>query len=454
MAVTVRKKILIVEDDGPTRRLLSLLCQQNGYIPVECGSARSVRESTDFSWGELEAMVLDLGLPDADGFDLLREVLGKDPELPCFVLTMRDSARAAVECLKAGAVDYFTKPFDPAQLFQAIRNASASAAEDSGQMHLPYSPSGDFQWPSAVGKRSHEDAVKASRSSAPVLVIGEVGTGKASVARMIHGIQKKPEGLFRVVNAAAYDSDALRAEIFGIDSDATARTRRGQVELAAGGTLYIDAVESLSLAIQVELNEMLETDRFKRFGAECFIAARCQVICATTIDLEKEVEAGRFRHDLLLRLKSSIVYLAPLKARIEDMPVFCELFLSKILVRDKRPRLKMSEAAKALLLKYSWPGNLDELNHALEHACRHCGGGDILPKHLPHYARKRSRGRNAMHEPVLGSSSIGDVERASLIAALTLCKGNRRLVAERLGVSLRTIYNMIERHQLRGWLRS
>ena len=431
--------------------LLSLLCERHGLVPIAC-------ETVHAAWPVLKegvaALILDLGLPDADGVGFLRDVLEDQPELPCFILTVRDSARAAVDCLKAGARDYFTKPFDPVNLFQAIRGAIRGA----GGLGMARSLSGalaggDFQWSSTAGNRVDAAAVEAARSSGPVLLTGEPGTGKSALARMIHHLGDAAQEQFRAIDAEVMKPEALQAELFGVDGRASEPPKQGLVELAGGGTLYIAAVEKLAPEVQAGLLEMLETGKFRRMHARCFVNSGCRIICGSSVDLEAEVKAGRFRKDLLFWLRAPGIHLEPLRGRIEDLPVFCEMLLTRILVRDKRPRLSLSESALQMLLKYHWPGNLDELNHALESACARCSGNQLRVRHFPDYARCSSSSLKASGEPVLGSSSIDDVERASLVAALSICKGNRRLVAERLGVSRRTIYNMIDRHKLRGVLR-
>lgn len=435
-----------MEDDEPTRLLLSVFCGRNGYLPVACGS---LREARGLSNQNFVAIILDLGLPDGDGIAFLQEVLSSEPDLPCIVLTMRDSARTAVDCLKTGALDYFIKPFDPEEVFEALRRVTTLSSGKHGvrddlQLHGAVPP-----WLSLAGSLSHATAVEASKNLSPVLLTGEAGTGKESMARMIHGLGVNAKSKFVSVSAEAMDSEAFRAEVFGVDADSFGRPKRGHLELTENGTLYILGVEKLTLAVQVELLGFLESGHFQRLGSGCYTNANCRVIVGSSVDLEPEVKVGRFRRDLFFQLGAPGICLEPLRHRIEDMPAFCDLLLTRIALRDKRRKRNLSEVALKVLLKYSWPGNLDELKHALEFACARCDGAEILAKHLPQNVQRSRFARKTAMVPVLGSSSIGDVERASLISALALCKGNRRLAAERLGVSMRTIYNMIDRHQLR-----
>ncbi len=441
-------RILIVEDDVSTRRILSLFCSQQGFQPLECScSADALRLIEE----PVLAVILDLGLPDGDGVELLRKVLEEKPWVPCFILTARDSARVAVECIKAGARDYFTKPVDLAALFSAICDAVKrlnSAAPNT--VDSPLASSKDSGWLSKAGRESHVSFLNATASDQPVLMTGEAGTGKVRFAGMIHEAGVNAQGPLRILRIGDPGIGCVEAALFGSAGGGGENPVRGELQRSAGGTLVIHGLEHLSQPLQSKLAEVLNSGQFQQPGSKMTFPVSCRIICTASADLAAEAAVGRFSKKLWFSLKPMHIPLPSLRRRIEDLPVFCEQFITSFCVAAKRPRLSISAPAMEVLLQYDWPGNLDELRHCIEAACRNTEGSIIGTADCPSYLwdpAKRGEGSSAL---VVGSARIEEMERASLVAALALCAGNRRLVAKRLGVSLRTVYNMLKRHHLAG----
>ncbi len=441
-------RILIVEDDVSTRRILSLFCSQQGLQSLECScSADALRLIEE----PVLAIILDLGLPDGDGVELLRKLLKEKPWVPCFILTARDSARVAVECIKAGARDYFTKPVDLAALFSAICDAVKrvnSVAPDL--VDSPFASLKSANWLSKTGRESHALVSNAALSDQPILITGEPGAGKVRFAKMIHEAGVNPKGPLRILRIGDPGIKCVEAALFGRCGGAAENPVRGELQRSAGGTLLIHGLEDLSQPFQSKIAEILNIGQFQQPGSKMIFPVSCRIICTASVDLAGEAAGGRFSKKLWFSLKPMHIRLLPLRRRIEDLPVFCEQFITSFCVAAKRPRLSISAPAMEVLLQHDWPGNLDELRHCIEAACRNTKGSIIGTADCSSYLwdpAKRGEGSSAI---VVGSARIEEMERASLVAALALCAGNRRLVAKRLGVSLRTVYNMLKRYDLAG----
>ena len=441
-------RILIVEDDLSTRRILSLSCSQQGFQPLECSSSADALRLIE---EPVLAIILDLGLPDGDGVELLRKVLEEKPWLPCFILTARDSARVAVECIKAGARDYFTKPVDLAALFTAIRDAVKrvnSVAPDTADS--PLASLKDCGWLSKTGRESHALVLNTTASDQPVLMTGEAGTGKVKLAGMIHEAGVNANGPFRVLRLGDPGIGCAETALFGRAGGADENPVRGELQRCSGGSLLIHGLEHLSQPLQSRLAEVMACGQYQQQGSKMILSVSCRIICTASVDLAHEAAADRFSKKLWFSLKPMHIPLPPLRRRIEDLPVFCEQFITSFCVAAQRPRLAISAPAVEVLVQYDWPGNLDELRHCIETACRNAAGSMIGTADYPAYLWDPAKRGDVSSALVVGSSRIEEIERASLVAALSLCAGNRRLVAQRLGVSLRTVYNMLKRYHLAG----
>lgn len=438
--------VMIIEDDDSTRQILSLACSSHGYTPLSCASGEEALERVSRS---ISAIILDLGLPDIDGPRLLQKLLGELPWVPCFILTATDSARVAVDCLKAGARDYFTKPVDLQRLFEAVGESTQAVSpklqslSEMSSLFVSHQ-----QWKSEAGRQVHNLALEAAALGVPVLISGEHGSGRMTQARMIHGSGPNHAGPLHVFNAANPSESCLDTALFGRSGVLEGPPTRGLFQRCAGGTLVIAAVDKMCLPLQARLAKALVSGRYQQKGSSTYFPIQCRVVCTTSADLEAESNNGQFSKKLWLILKGMHIRMPSLKNRIEDIPILCARFLTDLCVANQVPRPEIPASTMNLLLNYHWPENLDELRHCMETAHASCKGRLIAPSDLPRHLWNPDARREFTDHPVLGSSKIDDVERASLVAALSLSKGNRRLAAQRLGVSLRTIYNMIRRHKL------
>lgn len=435
-----KPRLIVVEDDPTTADLISHAALKEGYVPVVCATAQ---DACAAKLGEASAAILDLQLPDGDGFDVLSFARRHHPDLPCFVLTARDSAESAVSALKAGACDYFTKPFDPARLFASMREI-VGVAPAKPQSSEPL-VGGDWRSSAMIGLE--RAAAAAATVHSPVLLVGEPGCGKRSLAASIHARSRRAAHPFASVDARSADPAALEQELFGGEvrqSSGRSTLKRGKIEITHGGTLFIQNIELLSPPLQGRLLDALEM----RTEASQAPWSDFRLIASSETTLQSQVDAGTFRRDLFFRLAITILHVPRLRDIPEDLLVWCDRLLTEICLTLRCRRPHLTRGAKEALLDHPWPGNLDELRQVLEHAVSRAKSGIIGLEELPPGLSSPASPEGSDH--LIGFARIDDLERAALVAALDACNGNRRRAAKRLGVSIRTIYNMIDRHALRS----
>ncbi len=414
-----------------------------------CGDVRSAEAAARS--GRFGAALLDLNLPDGDGLTLLGKIRKQSPDLACFILSVRDKAADAVAALKIGALDYFTKPFEPATLFASIQSAMRRNSRPTHPASVAaQAPS--TMWRSTAMREVHQLAQKAARSDVSVLLTGETGCGKGVLANLIHRGSARATRPFITISCPTIPAELLESELFGHErgafTGAQAR-KRGKIEMVDGGTLFLDEIGDLPLMLQPKLLEVLQTRNFYRVGSEQPLGSDFRLICATNIDFAQAVRNGTFREDLYYRINVLPIRVPPLRERGEDIPLLCDLILAEICVRDKIRRPMITKQAMEVLLDYHWPGNVRHLRHVIERACAIGENGIIGCDELPEELTKRQAEPSAS-ALTLGFASKDELLRANLIAALDACGGNRRRAAKRLDVSLRTVYNLIDRFGLRS----
>jgi DNA-binding NtrC family response regulator len=433
-------RILIIDDDLTTSELLAHYASLHGLNPFVCSSYEAAAK---LDWTNFEAALIDLALPDGDGFDLLRHARKHHRDLPCFVLTSLDSADSAVAALKSGAIDYFTKPFDHSRVFSSVRATLPPSRDEPRQ---PFQQA--VEWKSKIMSAAHRSALKAAGNDLPVLIVARPGSGRRAFAQTIHSRSRRAKHPFISVDAAAFDGSGLDLELFGGETANPAGRfvrKRGKIEMCHGGTLFIQEIDRLSLQQQRRLFDMLE--QLPEAGQPAWCDFR--LIASSRSALDHELLQGSFRSDLFYRLCNSRIPLPCLNEAPEDIPTWCDRLLTEICLRLRKRRPQFSKGAMEAMIDYGWPGNLDQMRQTLETIVTgHKNaiiGLDDLPLEIAHGAS----GAPLESPPqIIGLARIDDLERASLLAALETCHGNRRRAAKRLGVSLRTIYNMISRHNL------
>lgn len=433
---TAEFSVLVVEDDPVAAGILHEVLLNHGItthtFPRGHDALRELRANPLYG-----AMLIDLSLPDMDGIEVLREARRISSRLPCFILTARDQVESAVIAMKAGASDYLTKPFDITRLVQALRGAIMTAAA-SGDLERVATP--ETHWKSAAMREALRLASRAAQSDRPVMLIGPPNSGKNSLARQIHSHSHHADDGFHSIDLAALAPGQAETDLFGGDLSETRMQdlhQQGCLDRLRKGTLCLSDIELLRPAAQHALLHWLENDGA---GAYC-----CRLITSTNADIESLVTQERFRSDLWYALSIHRIDLPPLAARIDDIPQLCEDIITSICVKRRLRRPTLTRKALDAIRAHDWPGNLSELHSALEHAVASTTDGLISPADLPPLGGRKPDGNT----PETSLPSIEEITKAALISALEATGGNRRMVAEQLRVSLRTVYNMIRRYGLK-----
>lgn len=439
-------RVLVVDDDEDLCFALGTLLRRHGYEVEVAGTGADALAAVRAR--SFDVALLDLGLPDRPGLEVLAEVLRLDGALPVVVLTGRDEAASAVGALRAGAFQYLTKPTASDEIVLSVEHARERArlarkVEAQARMDLDAGVGESWAFRRAL------DDVRAAAAAprTPVLIRGESGTGKERCSRLIHAYSDRANAPFVTVNAACFSPSLLESELFGHEAGAFTGARgqkRGVFELAAGGTLFLDEVGELPLDLQPKLLRVLEGHPFRRLGGEREIRADVRLVSATHRALDQEVEAGRFRLDLYHRLRVVEIALPPLRARGDDIALLARHFVARIAAELGRPPLGITPAAVAALRGYAWPGNVRELRNVLERAIVLRRSGDVdlgdLPKEVVAAAPPASV-TERLAEP-MSPARLVPLEEAiqqHVVAVFRACGNNLSRAARALGVSRMTL---------------
>ena len=367
-------RILIIDDEPLMRISIADALKAEGY---QVKVAATGSEGVDCIRKEqFNIIISDLRLPGLDGLQVLQTCKEVSARTGVIVITAHGSVETAVEAMKMGAYDYITKPFSMDELLLIVKRLVKMLELEDENRSLREELEGRFSFKGILGKNEKmrevlEKIKLVAPSDSTILIIGESGTGKEVVANAIHHNSSRREGPFIRVSCAALPESLLETELFGHEKGAftgALRQRKGRFELAHHGTLFLDEIGEISQVVQVKLLRVLQQRHFDRVGGTSTIEVDVRLVCATQRDLKKEVQSGRFREDLYYRLIVVPVYLPPLRDRKEDVLLLAEHFLEKFGNRmGKRPGT-LSEEAKGMVLRYSFPGNVRELENTIERA--------------------------------------------------------------------------------------
>jgi DNA-binding NtrC family response regulator len=434
-------RILVLDDDPLLRSILVERLERSGYEVVPAGTLAEARRAVQEAPADIA--LLDIMLPDGKGIDLI-EGFEQGYGIPCIMMTSNATVSSAVKALQLGARDYLEKPFSLDRLesviaatlevtrlrreIRALRDASGARGDMLGR-----SPA--MRDVFALVERV------APADSATVLLLGETGTGKGLLARLIHRLSPRAGGPFVNITATALTETVMESELFGHEKGAftDARTqKRGLVELADGGTLFLDEVGELSLRLQSKMLQFIEEKTFRRVGGNRDLRVDIRMLAATNRDLDREVADGRFRSDLLYRLRVFPITLPPLRTRTGDIPILAASFLDHFNREFGRRLTGLAPDALQVLEHHPWPGNVRELRNAIERAVLLAEGPEIHARDLPADLLVGSGAPDPAQ--ALSSMNLESIERTLLERALADARGNLTEAGRMLGLS---------RHQMR-----
>jgi DNA-binding NtrC family response regulator len=436
--------VLVVDDDTTVRETLVEFFETFGHTARAAGTATDARRMA--AEHAPDVVLLDLRLPDASGLVLLDALRADDPDVGVIVLSGFADVRSTVGAMQRGAVDVLEKPVDLEALAAAVQRAS-----ERGRLRQ------ELAVLRARDRQTEADSAAASRTlprtfaelielaarnpDAPVLLQGETGTGKGYVARQIHDRSERRDAPFVEINCASLTSTFFESELFGHERGAftDARTaKRGLLEVAGSGTVFLDEVAEMPLEVQPKLLKVIEEHAFRRLGGTTSLRSSARLVVATNEPLAAAVEARRFRADLYYRLQVLTILLPPLRERREEIPVLARALL---------PRgAQLGDAAEQALLAYPWPGNIRELRNTLWRASILAEGGLIAPSHLG--LTSASDGGESLASGPNSVRTLADAERAAISAALAAAGDNRTRAAELLGIARSTLVEKLKRLSL------
>ncbi|MCX8085307.1 MAG: sigma-54 dependent transcriptional regulator [Rhodocyclaceae bacterium] len=450
-------RVLVVDDEADIRELFDMTLARMG---LECDCASSIADARQHLLTQRYGLCLtDMRLPDGSGLELVKLIGERYPELPVAVITAHGSMENAVAALKAGAFDYLSKPVSLMQLRTLVKSALALPEGKGGSKERMPELLGNS--PPMVEVRAL--IAKVAKSEAPVYISGESGSGKELAARLIHRESVRRDKPFVAVNCGAIPENLMESEFFGYRKGAftgAETEREGFFQAADGGTLFLDEVADLPLSMQVKLLRAIQEKRVRRIGATSEEPVNVRIICATHKDLKRQVEAGRFRQDLLFRINVIEIPMPPLRECREDIPLLAESILSRLAQANHQPKPSLTPAALDALQRYAFPGNVRELENILERALALHEGPAIdvadLQLQSPAFGLAAEPVDNASPTEAAASGGIDfrnqtlqdyldAQERRAILDVLERTRYNRTAAARILGVTFRSLRYRMER---------
>ncbi|MBI1283907.1 MAG: response regulator [Thiobacillus sp.] len=450
------RQILVVDDEPKMRRVLEIMLQKMGHRVISAGNGVEALEV--FRAQAVDLVITDLRMPEMDGIELLAQLRAQESEVPVMVITAHGTIETAVSAMKHGACDYLLRPFDIDVVEHAVERvlSDAELARQNAFLRQEVNRGWDaFIGTSAPMRAVYELIQRVGPSKASVLITGETGTGKELAARAVHNASPRHDKLFVPINCAAIPADILESELFGYEKGAftgAAKERIGKFELADGGTIFLDELTEMPMALQAKLLRVLQENTIERLGGNRVINLDIRVIAATNRDPLESVREGKLREDLYYRINVFSIELPPLRRRVEDISGLVEHFIAKHGHSNADTRL--SPAALERLQGYAWPGNVRELENMVERALILSGGGLLDVQHFmiesrPADVRPKTTARPAegTRPPPALNQAVEDLEARLIDEALAQSEGNKAKAAALLDISERTLWYKLKKYR-------
>jgi DNA-binding NtrC family response regulator len=439
-------KILIVDDELIMRESLAGWLQRDGHTIQTAPSGEEALEKLKDA--RFDIMLVDIKMEGISGLEVLEQVKESDPDVAVVMITAYGSIPTAIEAMKNGAYDYMLKPFDPNELGVLIEKIIRYQDQEREMLFLREEHKERTRFESMIGQsKPMQDIFNLICDVAPmdstVLITGETGTGKGLAAKAIHTNSPRCNGPFVTVNCGAIPEHLMETELFGHQKGAftdAKETKKGRLELAHDGTIFLDEVGEIGMRMQIDLLRVIEDRVFYRVGGTQPLEVDFRVIAATNRNLEKAIKDGSFREDLFYRLNVISMKMPALNQRKEDIPLLADHFLQRFIQETNKTIDKIDREAMDELMLYDWPGNVRELENAIERAVVVGKERQIMPEDLPILC----------HDPLLAprNNSLKEVEKAHICQILTDYDWNIARSAKTLGIDRSTLYSKIKRYEI------
>ena len=453
-----KAKILIAEDEKTQRDLLEGFLKKEGFYVEAVANGREALRRLEGNFFDM--VLIDYKMPELDGLQTLREIRKVYPDLPVVMMTAYGTVETAVASMKEGALDYLTKPIDLDELLLMLQKVIERSVLIKENKELKAQLQERYAFTHIVyGSPKMEEVMglvaRVAPSQATVLVRGESGTGKELIANAIHYASPRSGKPLVKVSCAAIPETLLESELFGHEKGAftgASQRRIGRFEEADSGSIFLDEIGDLSPSTQVKLLRILQDKEFQRLGSNFNLKTDVRVITATHRNLEEAIKKGLFREDLYYRLNVITITLPPLRERREDIPLLIDHFLQKYSKANRKSISDISKEARALLLRYPYPGNVRELENLIERAVVLCRGETIGTQDLPFHLKdeKSEKPWDSGKKEKSLPESLEEIERDSILNALHQCQGVQTKAAESLGISERVLRYKIKKYQIRS----
>ncbi|RLC08704.1 MAG: hypothetical protein DRI57_23515 [Deltaproteobacteria bacterium] len=461
------QQILIIEDDTNSSKVLARILEKKGYVTDYVPSGEeglAMLSKTDY-----DLLLIDMVLPGMDGLSLLKEVRKTHPDILSIIVTAYGSITSAVESLKAGANDFLEKPVIPEKLLHVLRKAFEERRLRKEIVALRSDLAQRYQFANIVGKHPKMQQIfqlieSVAVTDSSVLITGETGTGKDLVARAIHFQSSRQHKPFIAINCASVPETLLESELFGFERGAfTGAVSRkiGKLEQAQGGTVFLDEIGDMPMAVQGKLLRAIQERKIERLGSvrHTPISLDIRLISATNRDLPLEITDNRFRLDLFYRLNVVPIRIPPLRERPEDIPLLMDHLLDKLVREKNRPRPRISEKVLSQLLAHSWPGNVRELENVLERSLilnQEQTISNVLFSQVVHLSRTSEELSPLITDPQLSLKAVREhaivrLEREYLSILLRKYKGSIKRTAAHADIDARTIRRKMKAYGLDKW---
>ena len=452
-------KILIVDDDTAFQGMLREAVGEKGFA-VE--SAYSAEEGVEKASGEaFDLVLLDVRLPGMTGIEAIPRFREVSPSTEIIIMTGYAEKDSAVQAIRRGAYDYFTKPFSLSEMEIVIRRALEKRRLQRQVSSLRRALDREGPLAHLIGQGEAMARVKdllerVAPLDSTVLITGETGTGKELVADTVHALSARADGPFIKINCAAIPENLLESELFGHEKGAftgALQMKRGQFELAAGGTLLLDEIGDMPLHLQPKLLRAVELKQVERVGGTKALACDVRIVAATNVDLADQVRERKFREDLYYRLNVACIHLPPLRERKEDLPLLAEYFLGRLAGKLKTGQPRLGPGALRAMYEYDWPGNIRQLANVLERAAIFRRGDEIAAEDIDFgrgagQAPSSPQAAAPLESPLPLREAVNLYEKNLILTALRRANGVQTEAAKRLGVSAKNLWNKLQKHDI------